>query len=229
MEKNINTISIIVPTYEMYGMGADFLRKNFNSIVEQTHQPFEVVVPDNSDDDTIAKVCDEYVGKLPIKYFKNPSKGMAQNTSAGVKAATGAIIKILYMDDRFANKNAIENLVKAFTTGVAWVATGCLHDENGAVVRPHMPSYNHDIYAGNNTIGSPSVVAFVNKDVILMDESMTWLLDCDLYARMYKLHGAPKFIYSCDVVIGIGKHQTTNALSDALKENERQYMLKKVI
>ena len=56
MEKNINTISIIVPTYEMYGMGADFLRKNFNSIVEQTHQPFEVVVPDNSDDDTIAKV-----------------------------------------------------------------------------------------------------------------------------------------------------------------------------
>lgn len=218
-------ISIAIPTYEMNGEGAKLLKRSLDAIEKQTFKDFEVVISDNSLNDEIKTLCSYY--SFPINYFKSDKVGMAPNTNEAMRACKGEIIKILYMDDYLNGADALENIVEAFLPEINWLVTGCIHLENEHLVRPHYPSYNHEIYKGINTIGSPTVLSLRNKDLIFFDEKMTWLLDCDYYARMYDKHGEPEFLYDTNVVMGLGKHQVTNMLAESIKQNELEYMLDK--
>src|SRR3989344_2957146 len=101
-------LSICIPTYEMRGEAKRVLTRSFDILKKQTFKDFEVVVSDNSEDDIIKNLCknSEYQ-LLNINYFKNPRKGIAQNTNEAIKNAKGEIIKILYMDDYLANGNPL--------------------------------------------------------------------------------------------------------------------------
>ena len=46
-------LSIAIPSYEAKGFGVSYLEKNFNILLNQTFQDFEVVISDNSKDDNI--------------------------------------------------------------------------------------------------------------------------------------------------------------------------------
>ena len=154
---------------------------------------------------------------------------MAENTNAGIKKATGEIIKILYMDDRLAHPDSLKNIADNFKGG--WLATGCVHDLGDGVFRhPHLARYEGVLPGPKilNTIGSPSVVAIENKDPLLFDESMTWVLDIDYYQRLFKRYGEPTILDSYDVVLGCGDHQVTNILSKEDKESEEQYFINKL-
>ncbi len=220
-------ISAVIPTYEMNGDGVKFLKRSLDILEKQTFKDFEVVISDNSDNDDIANIIKEYKYSLDIRYHRNPMKGMATNTNRAMQLAEGEIIKILYMDDYLHGINSLKKIDAAFTDDVNWLATGCIHFDGGALVRPHYPSYSHDIYTGNNTIGSPSVVSIRNKDLEFFDEKMTWVLDCDLYSRLYKKHGEPELLYDLNVVMGLHKNQTTNLLAEEVKRAEVNYMLNK--
>lgn len=203
-----------------------FLERCLDSVLEQSFQDYEVVVTDNSDDDVLEKVCQTY--GMPIRYSKNPRKGMAQNTNEAIKLAKGEIIKILYMDDKLAHKHALREIVDAMNKDRRyWLATACEHTRGEGRYSKHIPRYVDDIHTGHNTIGSPSVIAFRNKDPLLFDEEMTWLLDCDLYKRLYDRNGVPITIAHTGVIIGIGDHQMTNILTDEDKRKEEEYMNKK--
>lgn len=219
-------ISICIPTYEMGGKGKDVLKRNFDIFLTQTYKDFEVVISDNSEDDEIQNLCtqSEY-SSLPINYFKNPRKGMAQNTNSAIQNAKGEIIKILYMDDFLAHENSLKEIANNFAGN--WMVTGCEHYDGIKRYNPHYPTYNNRIHTGKNTIGSPSVLSIKNKDVQLFDENMTWLLDCDYYKRMYDKYGKPTILNEINVVIGTGKHQMTNILSKKAKRKERYYIAKK--
>lgn len=191
-------ISIVVPTHKMSN-GEFFLNRLIHSLDVQTFRDFELVITTE--------------GK------------MAANTNSGIKKAKGEIVKILFMDDYFYSKDALKHISDSFEGG--WLATGCTHDDGYTVENPHEPSYNEDIRYGNNTIGSPSVVAFENKDPLLFDEKLSWLLDCDLYARLYARYGLPTLLPDIDIGIGIGRHQTTHLMSDREKNEEYQYLQEK--
>ncbi len=150
---------------------------------------------------------------------------MAENTNAAVKRAKGDIIKILFMDDYFAHTEALQHIHDQFKGG--WLATGCVHDDNGIYFNPHLAHWDDDVMKGVNTIGSPSVVAFENDDPLLFDVGMSWVLDCDLYARLHSRYGNPTIIDSIDVVIGVGNHQTTNLLSEKEKLLEQEILIKR--
>lgn len=151
---------------------------------------------------------------------------MAHNTNAAIKRAQGEIVKILYMDDFFAHENALKNIVDNFTGG--WLVSGCVHArKDGYRFNPHMPSYNQAIHTGINSIGSPSVLAFENKDPLLFDEGLSWLLDVDLYKRLYEKYGEPVILNDVNVVIGVGSHQTTHTLPDETKQAEFDYVIRK--
>ncbi len=214
-------VSVAIPVYGMHGKGVEFIKKNLDSLAVQTLKEFEVVISDNSDDNDIENAVKEYKG-LNIYYFKNPKKGMASNTNEAMIKCRGEVIKILYQDDMLSNEDSLEVIYKSFNTETMWVATSC-KSENGI----HHPYYTGDIIIGNNKIGSPSVVAIRNKDVILFDEKMTWVLDCDYYRRMYDLHGEPKYVFNTCTTLGLGRHQTTHMLSDLLKQEEVKYMQSK--
>lgn len=192
-------VSIAVPVHDMEN-GEQFLQRLLDSLGQQTFRDFEVVITRE--------------GK------------MAENTNAAIKKSKGEIIKILYMDDYLYGPEALQNIVDAFEGG--WLATGCVHTENGKdFYDAHFPTYSDDMATGNNTIGSPSVVAFANDDPLLFDETLSWMLDADLYVRLYERYGPPTLLPTLDVAIGIGPHQMTRILTDEQKLHERQYVAKK--
>lgn len=194
-------ISVCVPTHDMKN-GEYFIKRLVHSLIEQSFQDFELVMTEEG--------------------------RMAENTNAAIKRARGDIIKVLYMDDFLFNKDALQHIANVFEKGTGWYASGCVHTPDGIMFeRPHIPSYNDAIRFGNNTIGSPSVVAFENDDPILFDERLSWLLDCDLYGKLYKRYGAPILSNELDIAIGVGPHQMTNILTDKDKNDELIYLRQK--
>lgn len=216
-------LSVAIPTSTM--IDGDYLfRRCLDSLWIQSFQDFEIVVTDNSDDDVIEKICSEY--KTGIKYVRNPVKGMAQNTNEAIRQSKGEIIKILYMDDFLAHEGVLERIQKIFKK--QWLVTGCIHTITGDErFNAHHPDYMHDIHTGRNSIGSPSVLTIRNKNPMMFDENMTWLLDCDYYKRMYEKYGPPQVLYEIMTVIGVHEGQATNTMGDERKLQEHKYMEQK--
>ena len=121
------------------------------------------------------------------------------------------------MDDYFAHKNALKEIVDNFKG--EWMITGC--DTN-----PH-PYWTDDIEKGNNHLGSPSVLTMKNGLNMYFDERMSWLLDCDFYKRMYEKFGPPKILDTINVKIGVGDHQMTHILTNEEKLSEHKLIKQK--
>lgn len=207
--------------------GDKLFTRCLNSLWDQTFQDFDIVVTDNSDDDTIKDICDYY--KAGINYYRNPIKGMAQNTNEAIRRSKGDLIKILYMDDFLVETEALMCILNKFDDDVNWLAAACIHvDTLGNIGGTHRPHYNDKIHTGLNTIGSPSVITIRNKDPLMFDENLTWLLDCCYYRRLHDKYGEPAIIKHKPLVgIGIGLHQMTNILSREIKQKEYIYLANK--
>lgn len=141
-------------------------------------------------------------------------QGMAWNSNRVIDAAHGELIKILYQDDYLNDKDALKQIVENFDG--MWLVTGCNHDPGGAI---HLPTYNEEV----NTIGSPSVLT-ISREVKERFNDLKWVLDLDLYRRLYKQYGPPKIINDTLVTIGLGHHQETHRLSEEIKLKEEQQM-----
>ena len=185
-------VSIVVPIHDMQD-GAFFLWRLVNSLTAQTFKNWELIITKE--------------GK------------MAENTNAGIKRATGDLIKILYLDDYFTTQFSLEAMVDQFFG--EWGIVGAHNNIE--------PQYTADIQTGNNKLGSPSALIFKNKFKanLLFDESLSWLLDCDLYKRMYDAYGPPQIMGGNYVTLGEGPHQMTHILTDIQKISEYNYMNKK--
>lgn len=144
---------------------------------------------------------------------------MAENTNAAMNEAEGDLIKILYMDDWLAHDHALQDIVDDFEFNDDWLITG-------ADTNKH-PYWTDDIETGNNHLGSPSALTMRRSTAMRFDERMSWLLDCDLYRRMYDEYGPPKILDRVGVCIGIGPHQMTNILTDEEKLAEHKLILNK--
>jgi len=144
---------------------------------------------------------------------------MAENTNSAIKKAEGTLVKILYMDDFLAHPNALQDIWNNFEFMDEWLITG-------ADTNPH-PYWTDDIETGNNKLGSPSALTMRKSTALMFDERMSWLLDCDLYRRMYDEYGPPKILDSIGVNIGVGDHQMTHILTDEEKLAEHNLIRKK--
>lgn len=190
-------ISIAIPVYDMENKEF-FLNRCLESIKKQTYKDYEIVITEKG--------------------------GMAENTNEAIKQSKGDIIKILYMDDYFAHENALQAIIDAFRGG--WMVTACNHDDGRSVGNIHYADWNPNIHT-TNTIGSPSVLTIENKDPLMMDESLKWMLDADYYRKLYERYGKPAILDDVNVTIGLHSGQATNILSDDIKSNEQNQMLNK--
>lgn len=199
-------LSVVVPIHKKMSNRAFFLDRLVQSLMDQTFKDFELIITQE--------------GTMPV------------NTNAGIKRARGELIKILYMDDFLAHKDALQSIVDSFDENDMWLATGCLHQDSSPDTleephSPHIPYYSTDIHLGNNTIGSPSVVTLRNTGALLFDEHLSYLLDCDLYHRYYSIYGPPKLLDDLGVVIGLHAGQTSNTMSQKAKAAELYYIKEK--
>ena len=191
-------VSIVIPFHWMKGWQY-FLLRCLDSIERQSFKDYEIIITK--------------AGSMPV------------NSNRAIQSAKGEIIKILFLDDYFTYDDSLKNIVDNFTG--TWLVTGCEHDDGVQRKSPHLARWNEEMYRGVNTIGSPSVVAFSSDHPLMFDEKLSWMLDCDLYTRLFQRYGLPVILDDINVAIGIGDHQTTHNLTREQKEEEVKYMLEK--
>ena len=63
------SISICIPAYKR----AQHLKRLLESIADQDYRDFEVILTDDSPDNEVAGLCNEYTDKFPLTYHRNPS------------------------------------------------------------------------------------------------------------------------------------------------------------
>ncbi len=208
-------LSICIPTYEMRGLGLEYLKENFDMLAQQTFTDFEVIVSDNSRNNEIEHFCATY-NKFDIKYYKNPKDqtSASANINNAIAHAGGKLIKIIFQDDFLYHTNALQNIVDAFDiTKDSWLITASQHySKEKGFYREHYPRYNSLLYLGLNTISSPSVLTIKNENPLYFDEKLMWLMDCDYYRRCYDTFGPPKILNKINVVNRVGSHQMTSVL-----------------
>lgn len=191
-------ISIAIPTYEMKGLGSQYLRHLFDTIRYQKFSNFEVCVSDHSQNDDILDLCGEYANYFTIKYFKNEENrgNCSSNINSVVEMCEGKITKLIFMDDLFIDQWALNRINSVYEKeNCNWCFNGFAHTKDG---------YNHErmkvsrwtdmMLEGRNLLGNPSCVSFLTEKFVSFDEKLTLLLDTDFYHRMRYNHGMPYII-----------------------------------
>lgn len=208
-------ISICIPTWEQHGKGNDFLIYLLDTITTQTYKHINVVISDHSINNDIENICNLFKDKLEIIYVKNPNNrgNGPSNTNNAISHADGDIVKIMFQDDFFYQKNAIELIEKEFQNNDCnWLVTGCNHtkDDGKTFFNFMVPTWNDKIIYGVNTISSPSVLSFRKNNYCFFDEDLIMLMDCEMYYQLYTKYGLPKIITNCLITNRMHQHQISS-------------------
>jgi len=108
-------VSVIIPTY----FRAHDLVELLDSILKQTVKPFEVIVVDDTPNDSVKEVCDKFrevLRKLDIDliYVRNPKgRSLTIARNVGAERARGDII-MFFDSDIILMPNYIEEILKVF-------------------------------------------------------------------------------------------------------------------
>lgn len=207
-------VSICIP-YHQSEKTAFHLARLIKSIEQQTFKDFEIVLTDEGP--------------------------FAQNHNAAIKKAKGEVVQMMQSDDYFASPDSLRNIVNGLTEGLhragsgggwqppvkTWQITACLHDDGNQVGNPHQPQWTDDIYTGNNRLGSVSTLSFRRDKALLFEEPLQWVVDCDLYYRLFLKYGYPHINTHEDIVINTKFGRLTDTITSIDKQNEVSYLLGK--
>lgn len=230
-------ISICIPTIRNNFNDEVYLRELLHSISEQIYKNYEVCISDQSSDDSILKICEEYSDLFTIKYFKNEIlNGGPANTNSAIDMAEGDIIKIMFADDFFYSSSSLNEISECFeNNNITWLVSGCNHVNESATngfYNYMLPKWNNEIIRGVNTISSPSVLSFENGISERFDPTLSMMMDCDFYQTLYENYGEPMCLNQVHVTNRIHKNQISSLYvndSDYQSkfENEIKYCLDK--
>jgi glycosyltransferase involved in cell wall biosynthesis len=121
--------TVIIPTYYRN----DWLSKAIESALDQTYEPIEIIVVDDSGERHAEPVAEEY-DVTYIAHEENQGGNPARNS--GIEAASGKYIQLLDDDDRL-EPTKIEKQVALFESNPAVGVVYCgLQQENGNLVYP---------------------------------------------------------------------------------------------
>jgi glycosyltransferase involved in cell wall biosynthesis len=104
-------VSIGLPVYN----GEKYLRFALNSVLQQTHDDFELIISDNASTDATQKICREYAAKDErIRYDRNETNiGAVGNYNRVFELGRGEFFKWASHDDEF-HPSLIEKCLKVF-------------------------------------------------------------------------------------------------------------------
>jgi glycosyltransferase involved in cell wall biosynthesis len=207
-------ISICIPTYKRAGL----LKKLLDSILVQTFTDFEILINDNSPDDTVKTLVATYTASLPIAYQKNePAISATENCNKVIGRANAGWIKIMHDDDWFATGDALQQFADAAkdskkdfifcACNQVYLETGKIEAGDLTDERKKMldDSFYSLIYL--NVIGHPSAVMHKKDTCLEYDKQFNWVLDIDFYLRYLNAHGGYHYIPQALVNIGKGSTQ----------------------
>lgn len=230
-------VSICIPVYEMHGMGVRFLRDLLTSIRKQSYSNIEVVISDHSNNNQIEsfihEIFDDFVKRrTSLLYYRLYDKrgNSSANMNNAIIHATGQIIKPMFQDDFFCNNECVFEIVKAMNENpnLSWGGVGFIHaDENiTKYYGDQIPYDNHQLLAGNNTFGCPTV-AFFKKSDVMFDEKLIWLMDCEYYHSLRNRFGKPLIVNKTGVAIRVWSQSVSREVPEHVKASEERYVLEK--
>lgn len=233
-------VSICIPTYKQ----VEYLRKTLDSVLSQNFHDYELIVSDDSKDDSVEKLLQEFDFKGKLKYFKNTvALGSPANWNHAMKHANGEYIKILHHDDFFTSENSLIKFVQLLdenpNTSFAFSSTvidlvllktkkihRCSHRQFAKMIR------QPDRLFFSNYIGAPSATIIRKNSLLRFDESLKWLVDVDWYMQM--IYQNPNVIFSKEPLICTihgGEGQVTQSVySDKkIQVREHAYLFDKLV
>ena len=86
-------VSCIIPVFN----GERYLREALDSILAQTHRPFDIIVVDDGSTDGTPAVVAGY--GVQVRYVRQPNTGPAAARNLGVRSGGGEFIAFLDADD----------------------------------------------------------------------------------------------------------------------------------
>lgn len=215
-------VSICVPAY---GNAAGIARL-LSSIKEQTFKDYEVVLTDDSPDESVeAAVLKSGVRNL--HYHKNETRlGASANWNEAVRKSGGEYIKMMHHDDWFSSPESLSGFVELLDqepeAALAFSGTWQVTLADGGGARPEIERFSRcigeeqkellsrdwrNLFLGNY-IGAPSAVIY-RRNGLEFEGRLTWVMDTEYYMRL--LQKSPHFACTKEplVCIGVSQDQLT--------------------
>jgi len=212
-------ISVCIPAYK----NAAFLKRCLDSLTSQTFKDVEVILSDDSPDDSVQQIAEEYKTLLNLRYLKNsPAKGTPANWNYAMQHASGEYIKLMHDDDWFASEDALQQYYDCLQNNPAadfcfsayynvHISSGKMEPVFCSSLHQHLLKKDKYNLFKKNFIGPPSAVFQRNHPGIYYDEKLRWLVDFEGYIRF--LGNENQFVYldKCLVNIGLSDEQVTQS------------------
>ncbi|MDL5360559.1 glucosyl-dolichyl phosphate glucuronosyltransferase [Halalkalicoccus sp. NIPERK01] len=114
-------VSVVVCTYSMERY--DAFSECVESVLDQTHEPLEVVLVVDGNETVFERVCEDFGGRPDVVVYDNDeNRGISYSRTKGAELASGEIVAFID-DDAVAEPNWIEKLVRVYE-GTDAVAVG---------------------------------------------------------------------------------------------------------
>jgi FkbM family methyltransferase len=215
-------VSICIPAYKKPELMATCLE----SISNQTFTNYEVVITDDSPDNAVGNVVNNFKDRIKnIKYYKNEKRlGSPENWNECVKKASGDYIKIIHCDDHLSSKYSLEKYVKMLdenpNADFAFSSSNAINDGK-KIIYTHKPSRrkinnlvkNIGSLFAENFIGAPSATIY-RKNKIQYDKNLKWLVDVDFYMTLLNTNSNFIFIEEPLINISVEEDRVTNKCVD---------------
>lgn len=214
-------VSICIPTYQQL----EFLGKNLESILIQDYEDYEVIITDDTPDNSVMDFIHKYKSRFKNKlsYFKNAKTlGSPENWNEAVRLANGKYIKILHHDDWFTKPYSLSRFVNALDSNpgsdFAFCAASVKVDKTGEgwihrISNKALQKLGNDpafLFFGNH-VGAPSATIYRRNAHLTFDINLKWLVDLEFYIRV--LQNNRKVVFLDEELIATifrAEHNVTN-------------------
>jgi glycosyltransferase involved in cell wall biosynthesis len=210
--KSTPLISICIPAYKQ----VDYLRRLLDSVSIQTFKGFEVVITDDSPDNSVRILLKEYNSIPNLFYYKNEQPlGTPENWNEAIRKASGSWIKLMHNDDWFATNDALQRFFNAvqqnLNTDFLYSAFQNIEANSGKKEVVKMSATDKAFLNSNPYhllkkvyIGNPSCTLVRNGLDIFYDKRYKFIVDFEYYIRLIQQTGMP--VYINEVLINVGFH-----------------------
>lgn len=210
-------ISVCIPAYQR----THYLERLLKSIAEQSFRDFEVILSDDSRDNSVEQLAKQYETKFILHYYKNDKAlGTPANWNFSIKKARGEWIKLMHDDDWFASENALQHFAKATVSQTKFIFSAYTNffekNQSSETVKltnlwKQTIGKEPATLIAKNVIGPPSVTLIHKSVTEQYDERLKWRVDTDFYERILRNEQSFYYINQPLVNVGISESQVTQS------------------
>ena len=208
--KDVPLISICIPAYRRL----EYLQRLFNSIAIQTYKNYEVIITDDSPDNSVEAFIKDYRGIQNFHYFRNiKTLGTPENWNEAIRKANGIWIKLMHDDDWFADENSLQLFYEAtlknsecsfIFSAYNNISEGNKFQEKVSLnlIGKLLLKWSPFNLFRKQFVGNPSCT-LIRKDIDLFyDNRFQWVVDFEFYIRC--LLKVKKYFYINQHLINVG-------------------------